>query len=689
MNLGQYSYLSAALGFGFLAVLLLFNWRSSIQGRLLTLVVIVSVAWAALAAVVAGDTDEPAGLYLSLEILRYVVWFIFLLKLFEPAARQLTGYRFLRRWGLLLCTGLALLLLLVELVTVYFAPVELVMRLMPMRFTGHIFLALAGMAMIEQLFRNITQDYRRNLKYLFIGAGGIFAFDFYMYANALLFMSVDRELWEARGFVNLLSVPLLAIAAARNKDWSTNIFVSRDIVLHVTAIVGGGLYLLVMAAVGYYLHEYGGSWGRIAQIVFISLAVIFLVLVLFSEQLRRQLRVFLGKHFYRNKYDYRREWLKLTHALNYKVRDTDSFDSSISVLAQIVDARAGLLWLDDGQGKYRNIAAWKMASVDKAVSGEDSLVQFLTEKSYVINLVEMPTCADEYDQLILPDWVETIDNAWLVVPLTGLDTLLGFVVLARPRSMRKVNWEDRDLLKTAARQVASHLAVLMTSDALASARQFEVFNRLSSYMVHDLKNIAAGLEMVARNAETHRDNPEFLEDAFDSVGTAAGDIKRLLDQLRNKWIDAESKVMVDLGDLVTAAAGKLSHRKPVPEPDLPLDACHVVAEKARLENVLVHLLENAQQATAADGFVKVGLQMNDRFCIVAIRDSGHGMDADFIRDRLFKPFDTTKGNAGIGIGMYESREFVRMLGGDIHVKSEPGAGTQITLEIPASGVDKA
>ncbi len=689
MNLGQYSYLSAALGFGFLALLLLANRRSDIQGHLLTLVVIVSVAWAALAAVIAGDTEDTAGFYLSLEILRYVAWFIFLLKLFEPAARQLTGYRFLRRWGLLVCAGLALLLLLVELLTLHLAPVEFETRLMPVRLSGHVFLALAGLAMIEQLFRNITQDYRRNLMYLFIGAGGIFAFDFYMYANALLFMGVDPELWEARGFVNLLSVPLLTIAAARNRDWSTNIFVSRDIVLHITAIFGGGLYLLVMAAAGYYLQTYGGSWGGIAQIVFVSLAAIFLALVLFSGQLRRQLRVFLGKHFYRNKYDYRHEWLKLTHALNDKVRDIDNLDSSISVLAQILDARAGLLWLDDGQGKYRNLAAWKTAPIEKAISAEDSLVRLLAEKSYVINLLDVPTHSEEYGQLTLPDWVDTIDGAWLVVPLPGLDALLGFVVLAHPQSMRPINWEDRDLLKTAARQVASHLAVLMTSDALARARQFEVFNRMSSYMVHDLKNVAAGLEMVARNAETHRNNPEFLEDAFDSVSAAAGDIKRLLDQLRNKRVNAESKVMVDLGDLVTAAAGKLSHRKPVPEPDLPLDACHVVAEKTRLENVLVHLLENAQQATAADGFVKVGLQMNGRFCIVSILDNGHGMDADFIRDRLFKPFDTTKGNAGIGIGMYESRELLRTMGGDIHVKSEPGAGTQVLVEIPVSGVDKA
>ncbi|MGB5260933.1 MAG: XrtA/PEP-CTERM system histidine kinase PrsK [Gammaproteobacteria bacterium] len=684
MDLGYFSYLSAALGFGFLAVLLLFSWRSSLQGRLLTAVVITTAVWAAVAAGVAGDENEPAGLYLTFEILRYVAWYLFLLKLFEPAARQLAGFRFLRRWGLLLCIGFAALLLVTELWAMHLATPQQLQRLMSLRFIGHVLLAMTGLAIIEQLFRNIAPDYRRNLKFLFIGAGGIFAYDFYLYANALLFLGVDRELWEARGFINLFCVPLLTIAAARNREWSPNIFVSRDIVLHTTTIVGGGLYLLLMAVVGFYLQEYGGSWGRIAQVAFFTLALIFLAVVLFSGQLRRQLRVFLGKHFYRNKYDYRHEWLNLTAALNDKVRDRDSFAAVIGMLAEIVDARAGQLWLDDGQGHYRNVATWQTEAVDRAIPATDSLVRFLAATSFVINLHEVQTQPDEYDQLEVPFWLGTVDRAWLVVPLPGFDSMPGFVVLARPRAVREVNWEDRDLLKTAARQIASHLAVLMTSDALAQTRQFEVFNRLSSYMVHDLKNIAAGLEMVARNAQKHRDNPEFLADAFDSVDAAADDIKRLLDQLRNKRIDTENKVKVDLAKLLTEAANKLSHRKPVPELELPADECCIIIQRQRMENVLVHLIENAQQATGEGGYVRVSLHTNEQRCIIDIRDNGHGMDEDFISNRLFRPFDTTKGNAGMGIGMYESREFIRTLGGDIRVRSTPGSGTYIALEVPAT-----
>ncbi len=684
LMLGYYSYLSTALGFGFLSLLLLFSWRSSIEGRLLTAVVMCTAVWAALAMAVALDDRQQLGGYQTFEVLRYILWYLFLLRLYEPAARHIVGHPFLRRRVRLLCTGFGVLVILLEMLSLHVPAFGGAHELTVYRFMGHVFLAVIGLAIIEQLYRNLTSSHRRTLKYLFIGTGVIFAFDFYLYANALLFKGIDRELWEARGFVNLFTVPLLTLSAARNKDWSPNIFISRDIVLHTTAIVGSGLYLLMMAGVGYYLQEYGGNWGGVAKIAFLTLAAIFLVVVLFSVQMRRQMRVFLGKHFYRNKYDYRREWLSLTGALSETGRDTDSHETAIRVLAQIVDARAGLLWLRDEQGNYSGVASWGTARLDYAEQANSSLVQFLGGRGYVINLLELTSRPEEYDGLKLPAWLGEIDRGWLIVPLPGAETLLGFIVLAMPLLVREMNWEDRDLLKTAARQVASHLAVIMASDALAQAKQFEVFNRLSSYMVHDLKNIAAGLEMVARNAARHRDNPAFLDDAFDSVATAATDIKRLLEQLRNKHIVSEKKVLIDLPSLLQDVVARLSSSDPVPVLEPVRGIFQVTADRQRLENVLVHLVENAQQATKAAGHVQVGLRREGALCVVDIRDDGHGMDADFIRNRLFKPFDTTKGNAGMGIGMYESREFIRQLGGEIQVRSVPGEGTIISLHFPAA-----
>ena len=686
--IGYYSYLSAAAGFAFLTVLLLFSWRSSLQGKLLTVVTAVTAIWAGVAASVTREDLflQQDGLYQFMEVLRYLAWYVFLLKLLEPAARNSSGYRRYLGWALPLSSGFVVLLLLGGQLLRYLPGIESMQQVLVPILVAHVLLAIIGLLIVEQLFRNASARHRWAIKYLFIGAGGIFAYDFYMYANALLFRDIDTGLWNARGVVTLLAVPLLTLSAARNRDWSHNLFVSRDIVLHATTVMGAGLYLLVMAAAGYYLREFGGSWGRIAQVSFLTLAVMLLLAVLFSGQFRSQLRVFLGKHFYKNKYDYRHEWLQLTGDLNRKNADEDDFESVVRVIARIVDARAGLLWLRDERSRFNNAAAWQTTRCAEVIVVDDALIRFLEDKPYVINMLELETRASEYEGLELPDCLSSIDRGWLIVPLVGMNSLMGFIVLANPSLVREVNWEDRDLLKTAAMQISSYLTVLMTTDALAEARQFEAFNRISSYMVHDLKNIAAELELVARNAVKHKENPDFIDDAFETVEDTSVSIKRLLEQLRNRHVIAEKKVSIDLAGLVRTVLGKQADLLPLPQLQLDVECCRVIAEKDRLEHVLVHLIDNARQATGENGSITISLSVESGdvpMCVVEIADDGQGMDADFIRNRLFKPFDTTRGNAGMGIGMYESREFIRQLQGEIKVQSKPGKGTVVALHIPA------
>lgn len=677
MNVGLYSYLAAAVAYGFFAILLVFSWRSSLQGKLLFFAIAISAIWAGLAAKIAISNTELISYYQIFELLRYMVWYIFLLKLFENAAMQGVGsasYKKIIGWMLPMSVGFAGLLLLNYGFSLSIQPV--------LGIAGQVFLALIGLVIIEQLYRNTSTRHRWATKYLFLGVGGIFAFDFYFFADALLFRRIDQDLWEARGIVNFIAVPLLAISSARNKNWSLNVFVSREIVFNTTAIIGGGVYLLLMAGGGYYIRVFGGDWGHIGQAAFFSLAVALLATILFSGQIRARLKVFLAKHFYKNKYDYRIEWLSLTEKLSDRASRTTRFETAIRALAHTVDARAGQLWLCDEASGFNNVASWNADHLDITEPSEGSLIRFFVDTGYLINVLELEAHAEEYHGLVLPDWLQHLHRPWQIIPLQSENSLLGFMVLANPLVVRSINWEDRDLLKTAAKQVANHLAVLMTSDALAEAKQFEVFSRLSAYMVHDLKNITSELEMVALNAKRHKSNPDFVEDAFDTVDNAAGDIKRLLDQLRNKQAQTAKVISVDLVTLVQEVVYNKQRQLPKPQLQLAVKVATVTIEQNRLRNVLGHLIDNAQHATDNTGNINVSLSSQESLFIIEIKDTGHGMDADFIRDRLFTPFDTTKGNAGMGIGMHESRDFVRSIGGEVRVSSKPGKGSIISLQIP-------
>jgi putative PEP-CTERM system histidine kinase len=276
-----------------------------------------------------------------------------------------------------------------------------------------------------------------------------------------------------------------------------------------------------------------------------------------------------------------------------------------------------------------------------------------------------------------------------VVPLLHHATLFGFAVLAQPRAPLALNWEVRDMLLMTGRHIAGHLALLESNEALIEARQFEAFNRLSAYVVHDLKNLVAQLSLLVANAARHRDNPVFMDDAIHTVANAAEKMNKLLGQLRKGRMEAGDAKRVSIHTLVQEAVRHCALHAPVPTAIFEGADALVLANPERLTAVLEHLIHNAQEATPFDGFVRVHVLTNAATAEITIADSGCGMDANFLREQLFKPFRTTKGNAGMGIGVYESREFVQAIGGRLQVVSAPGQGTTFTLQLPVYGTSAA
>jgi putative PEP-CTERM system histidine kinase len=271
-----------------------------------------------------------------------------------------------------------------------------------------------------------------------------------------------------------------------------------------------------------------------------------------------------------------------------------------------------------------------------------------------------------------------------VVPLMLHEKLFGFVVLQRPRSPLKLNWEIIDLLEIAGSQAASYLAQEHAANALMVARQFESFNRMSTFVVHDLKNLVAQLSLMNANAEKHKDNPEFQRDMLETLNHSVQKMKLLLQKL-SRTENAEKPLPQAVDQVVRQAVALKSAFEPHPQLVVEEAGLMVVADRDRLERVLGHLIQNAIEATPRDGHVmiRVGRSANEssEAVEVEIEDTGEGMTEDFIRDRLFKPFDSTK-SAGMGIGVFESREYITELGGALEVKSRPGLGTTFRVVLP-------
>jgi putative PEP-CTERM system histidine kinase len=262
------------------------------------------------------------------------------------------------------------------------------------------------------------------------------------------------------------------------------------------------------------------------------------------------------------------------------------------------------------------------------------------------------------------------------------NALLAFAVLATPRAAIDVDWEVRDMLKTASRQAASYLGHVRATEALLEARKFDAFNRMSAFIVHDLKNLIAQLSLMLRNAKRHRDNAEFQADMLATVEHVVGRMNGLMLQLRSGTTPVANARQIDL----CAVVRRVCAQKADARVRVDVEASHptiVIAHEDRLERVIGHLLQNAVDASVPGADVGVSVDAADRFATVRVVDRGTGMSAEFVRERLFKPFQTTK-PAGMGIGVYESSQYVSSIGGEIRVDSVEGAGTRVEVRLPCA-----
>ena len=548
-------------------------------------------------------------------------------------------------------------------------------------------LPVLALVLIEQLFRNVSEDSRWNVKPLCLGLAGASLFDVYVYSQAVLFNRLDGDAVSIRGAVHTLMVPLLLLASARRGDWIAKIQVSRKAAFHSLTLLIAGLYLIFVSGVGYYVRYFGGEWGRALQLGLVFFGLLLLIILAFSGAVRAKLRVFFGKHLFRYRYDYREEWLRFTKTLSGQNSPQETGQQVVRGLADLLESPGGALWMKNrGEFSFSQTARWNLAQSEIKEDVTSALCQFMASSGWVINLEEYRSFPRRYGSLTLPLWLQNIEQAWLIVPLTvGVD-MIGFVVLARARARLDVNWEVNDLLKTASRQAASFLAQMQATEALLEVRKFDAFNRMSAFVVHDLKNIVTQLSLMLKNAQRHSQNPEFQQDMLMTVENSLDRMRQLMLQLREGATPPGTAVGVDLCEIIGRIAAVAAGRGRTLEVDL-VDRVGTRGHAERLERIIGHVVQNAFDATGSSGTVCITLERQGGQARIEVIDTGFGMTQEFIRDRLFKPFQTTK-QAGMGIGAYESFHYVQELGGKIEVDSELNVGTKVTILLPVFEIQK-
>lgn len=545
-------------------------------------------------------------------------------------------------------------------------------------------LSIACLVTIEQLYRNITSV--RLLKLVALNLAAMFIYDIYLFAQNLIFDNASNFFAQVRATVIIAVCTFLILATLVLKHQTAHppqLVLSRPIAFYSTSLIIAGTLLSGVSLAGYYMSLYGGDWGTIIYSLLLVCTLILLASAFSSSRLREHLSVLVNKHLFSHKYDYRKEWLNVIDQLSKPSNSEEVHQRALSAVTNIFKSAGGGIWLKRGTIFSPVYQAPALIAARKAQEPADSkFIRALEREEWVFfpqQKTHSSPNAQHYEQL--PDWAGEIEHLWLILPLIDKAELIGFMILIAPETNQSaLNWEDLDLLKIMGRQVAHYLSRQAQADQLAEARQFEAFNRLSAYMMHDLKNLIAQQSLVVINAAKHKDNPAFVEDAIQTISNSVGRMQNLLQKLQHNSTE-EVRVLL-LSEVLMDAVKRC--QKAMPAPTLRIDDGHlrVKGDRESLTMVFAHMIQNAQDATLASGYVDLFITRQDGFALVLIEDNGQGMDEEFIQNRLFRPFDTTKTGKGMGIGMYQARDCIVNLGGEIGVESVPGEGTTFFIRLP-------
>lgn len=661
----------SALLFGVLA---LWAWRRRDGGgprRPLAIALAMTALWAVS---VAGVGADEMGTRVA-ETLRDLAWLGFMLVLHRRDGNARPPLALGTVYGVVALVAVAALVLHG---IANAAPAEAAFRFETASLMLRMLVAVAALVLLRALHAAVAPGVSLGLRLIVLALAGMWLIDFDLFTVAYLSTHMPPELLLLRGTGMTVVALVMGAGLHRRDEW--NVLVSRTVAYQSLSLVAIGAYFALLALASSAIATVGGANARVLQTAFVFGSTAAILTVVSSPWLRAWAKVKLAKHFFRHRYDYRAEWMRFTDTLGAPDGAAPLDERIVKAIADLTDSPAGALLVPDGAGLGLG-ATWNWDRETLAGTADPALARHLAETGRILEFDPLRR-ADSGEAAIVPQWMLDLEEAWVLVPLPHLGALAGAILLARPPVKRPLDWEDFDLLKVAGRQVASYLAEARAQEALADVQRFDEFNRRFAFIVHDIKNLVSQLTLTARNAERHADKPEFRADMVETLKSSAEKMNALLARLsQHPRTRAEALQAVEIMPLVERIAAGRRGQHPVAT--LGPRAAIALADPAGLEQLLGHLVQNAIEASPAHEPVTLSVTADAATVAIEVIDKGCGMSPAFVRDRLFKPFVSSK-PGGFGIGAFEARQLAAAMDSRVEVSSQEGRGSRFRVVLKAA-----
>jgi putative PEP-CTERM system histidine kinase len=648
-------------------------------------------AWGLLAGPeVAGDTLTWLQLHAIAALVAPLPWGVFVAALTHREAPVPIAWRasLVAATGLVVAAAIVLARSSVFVVPVAMAPTPFevagVQRLGAYLAVLEILLVVAILAGLEAALRSAGVVARGRIKFLALGLGAIFLVRFYLASQVVAFRVITGDSLKIGATILLVATAVMAVGVARERLRDIELTISRALLYRSVVVSVLGVYLLAVGVLGWLLNYLQipekAFWGSL--VIFVS--ALFLALLMLSDRVRWRVKRFVALNLYRSKYDYREQWGAFTRRMASLVTVDEIGPQLLEVVTEAVGTAWASLYVADGSGGlYTPVASIGLRTSLGGMAADTPLVARLRDAPGPIVL------DGSADPELPPELAGMFGGGSVALPLVWRGALTGFILIGPERTGMPYGPEDLLFMATIGEQAAGSIATSHMSEALARTREFDAFNRLTSYVIHDVKNSVSALSLLARNALTYFDDPEFQRDSIRTLSRTVDRMKGLLARLGTPGQAVELAFEpVALAALLEEAVRPLradtrltvvTDFRPVPQ---------VSGDPEALMQALQNLVTNAAEAIAGPGTVTVSVDSVDGAVVVSVADTGPGMSDDFVRRALFTPFRSTK-EGGWGLGLFQTRDIIERHGGTIAVTSVPGQGTTFRVRLPVIGAPAA
>lgn len=569
---------------------------------------------------------------------------------------------------------------------------------------AHLVLLVLTLGNLERTYRASVGTLRWRIKYMVVGLAVFFGARLYTTSQVLLYSGVNPALEPVNSAALILGSGLIARTLFRAGHFRVDVYPSASLIQSSLTIVLVGIYLLIVGIFAKVVSHLGGDSAFPLKAFFVLISVVVLTGVVLSDRVRQLGRRFVSRHLRRPVHDYRRIWMRFTERSARLINEKDLCREIASLISDTFNALSVTIWLVDRDQRRLVLGGSTFVSESGKTRSEPVQIDsaFVAGLSKVTEPIDLDTARGDFAKILnrcQPDFFKK-GGGRIAMPLCAASETLGVVTLGDRVSGVRFSVEDVDLLKCMGEQAASALLNIRLSDKLVAAKEMQAFQTMATFFVHDLKNTASTLSLLLVNLEARFDDPEFRKDALRAVSRSVNRINDLIARLT--VLRSGMELSLTPSDLVAVVRKSLGELGALPGVKI-VDECRPVPrvelDASQFGKVLVNLILNARDAVIESkaksksesqpnselepGEIRIATEHADGQVTLSVHDNGCGIDPEFLKGSLFRPFQTTK-KRGIGIGLFHTKSIVESHNGRIEVDTRPGEGTTFRVMLPVA-----